>query len=63
MISKEANLRQDIYEHGGSRIWIEEDDGTRSLVADTYTTAELSKAIRDFILAWLIEKNRKEKLS
>jgi len=46
-------LHQTIYDHGGSRIWIETPDGRRDLLADTYTTADYAKAIRDFSEQWL----------
>ena len=48
----DAGLRQTIYEHGGSRIWIEK-DGKRELLADTFTTEEYAKAVRDFTEQWL----------
>jgi len=28
--------KQTIYDHGGSRIWVEDGDGRRNLIADTY---------------------------
>ena len=46
-------MRQAIYDHGGSRIWIEKPDGGRELLADTYTTAAYAKAVRDFTEEWL----------
>jgi hypothetical protein len=46
-------LRQTIYEHGGSRIWIEKPGGGRELLADTYTTADYANAVRDFTEKWL----------
>ena len=46
------DLRQTIYSHGGSRIWIEKPGG-RELVADTYTDAEYAKAIREFTEEWM----------
>lgn len=38
------------YDHGGARIWIERDDGTRDLIADLYEPAER----REQIIAALI---------
>ena len=51
------DLHQTIYDHGGSRIWIETPGG-RELVADTYTDAEYAKAIREFTEEWLGTKNK-----
>jgi len=48
-----GDLRQTVYPHGGSRIWVEEPDGSRNLIADTYTTAEYAEAVRDFTEQWL----------
>jgi len=48
-----GDLRQTVYPHGGSRIWVEEPDGSRNLIADTYTTAEYAEAVRDFTEKWL----------
>ena len=52
-------LMQTIYEHGGSRIWTEKEDG-RKLIADTYTDAEYAKAVRDFTDKWLSEHKEKQ---
>jgi len=45
-------LRQTIYDHGGSHIWIETPSG-HQLMADTYGTEAYSKAVRDFTEEWL----------
>ena len=47
-----SSVRQSIYKHGGSRLWIEQ-NGERELIVDTYTTAEFAKAIRAFTEEWL----------
>lgn len=46
-------LRQTIYDHGGSRIWLEKPNGRRELLADTYTTADFAKVVRAFTEEWL----------
>ena len=48
---------QTIYDHGGSRIWIEKPDGRRELLADTFTTADYAKAVRNFTEEWLKQNN------
>ena len=35
-------VKQNVYDHGGSRVWIEAKDGTRDLIADTYGDDALS---------------------
>ncbi len=47
-----ATLRQDLYEHGGSRLWVEV-DGRRNLLVDTYHTRELAEDVRRFVRGWL----------
>lgn len=44
--------QQTIFEHGGSRIWIER-DGKRELLADTYGDAALARAVMVCIRAYL----------
>lgn len=44
-------LHQTIYDHGGSRIWMEYEDGSRDLLADTYDGEELAKKVRATIEA------------
>jgi hypothetical protein len=46
-------LQQIIYDHGGSRIWIEQPGGKRGLMADTYGNAEYAKAVHEFTEKWL----------
>lgn len=50
---KASGLHQEIYEHGGSRLWTDESDGTRNLIVDTYMTADYAKAIKGFTEKWL----------
>ena len=40
-------IRQNVYDHGGSRIWIESGDGARDLIADTYGDEALADWIFD----------------
>ena len=54
----QVELKQTIYGHGGSRIWIETDKG-RELVADTYMDEPFAVAIRDFAEQWLNSKEEK----
>lgn len=42
------DLKQDIYDHGGSRIYSIENGG-RSLICDTYQTPHFAKAVFDFV--------------
>ena len=46
-----GTIMQTIYEHGGSRIWMEYEDGSRDLLADTYDGEELAKKVRAAIEA------------
>jgi len=46
-----GTVKQTIYAHGGSRIWMESDDGRRDLLADTYDSDQLAKKVRDTIEA------------
>jgi hypothetical protein len=41
-------IRQNVYEHGGSRIWVETSNGNRDLVVDTYGDETLA--------AWMFDK-------
>lgn len=47
-----VGLHQTIYEHGGSRIWIER-DGKRDLLADTYGDETLANAVMVCVRAYL----------
>ena len=47
-----VGLQQTIYEHGGSRIWIER-NGKRELLADTYGDETLAQAVMDCVRAYL----------
>jgi hypothetical protein len=48
-------LKQTIYPHGGSRIWLDI-DGERKLLVDTFTTKEFAEAARKFVEEWLIKE-------
>ena len=52
-------IKQTIYEHGGSRIYIDLPTG-RELIADTYSSAEYAKAVLQFTKEWLTKNGRKE---
>jgi hypothetical protein len=52
----EGTLHQTIYMHGGSRIWIQNTDGSRELIADTYKDVQYAIAVRDFTDEWLKNK-------
>jgi len=54
LILGEAGLKQNLYDHGGSRIYTEI-DGKRILICDTYHTEEFALAVRDFTEKWLKE--------
>jgi hypothetical protein len=45
-------LKQNIYKHGGSRIW-RENETKRDLLVDTYHTKAFAKAVRQFVEDWL----------
>ena len=49
-------IKQTIYEHGGSRIYIEHEDGSHKLLVDTYPQPyggdRLAKAVMSFILEY-----------
>ena len=47
-----APIFQNIYEHGGSRIWRETKDG-RELLADTYGNADMALAVKKCIEEFL----------
>ena len=54
-------LKQVIYDHGGSRIYLaEKDDSDRELLVDTYHTEEFAIAVRDFVSKWLSENPMRE---
>ena len=46
-------IKHDIYDHGGSRLYTEDDKGNRNLIVDTYHTKESALAIREFTEKWL----------
>jgi hypothetical protein len=56
----DLGLRQTIYEHGGSRMWLEK-NGERKLLVDTYTTDNFAKAIRAFTEEWLRHNDKVER--
>lgn len=58
-MANSTDISQTIYDHGGSRIWIEK-DGNRKLIADTYTTKDYALALRDFTEQWLRENTIEE---
>ena len=49
-------IKQTIYEHGGSRIYMEHEDGSHKLLVDTYPQPyggdRLAKAVMSFILEY-----------
>lgn len=49
------HIKQTLYQHGGSRIWIEDKDGTLDLIADTYPGRgeRFSLDVGEFIDQWL----------
>jgi len=51
-----ATIKQTIYEHGGSRIYRENADGSRDLLADTYAGpyggSSFAKALYQFIVEY-----------
>jgi hypothetical protein len=51
-----ATIKQTIYEHGGSRIYQENADGSRDLLADTYAGKfggdNFAKAVYQFIVEY-----------
>ena len=49
-------IQQSLYEHGGSRIWIEVDND-KTLLCDTYHTKELSLAVFQFIKSWTLKND------
>lgn len=44
-------IKQNVYEHGGSRIWIEE-NGKRKLIVDSFTDSDFAKALLDFVIQY-----------
>ena len=50
------NIKQTIYDHGGSRIYEENEDGSRKLLVDTYPQPyggdRLAKAVMSFIVEY-----------
>lgn len=54
-------LYQTIYEHGGSRIWAEDDKG-RHLIADTYgDNPNMAIAVFNFLDKWLKARGGEER--
>ena len=51
LTDRERVIKQDIYDHGGSRIWIEQ-NGDRELVADTYQSKEFAEAVKKLVDEW-----------
>ena len=51
-----STIKQTIYDHGGSRIYQENTDGSRKLLVDTYPEKyggdRLAKAVYEFILKY-----------
>ena len=48
-------IKHNIYDHGGSRLYVEDEKGNRNLIVDTYHTKEYALAIREFTEKWLKE--------
>jgi hypothetical protein len=48
------NLRISQYEHGGSRIYLNDESGESKLLVDTYATTEFSEWIYNAVKAWVI---------
>lgn len=47
-----GRIKQNIYNHGGSRIWREDEAGRRDLLVDTYHTEEFAEDVRRFTEEW-----------
>jgi hypothetical protein len=47
-------VKQSIYQHGGSRIWVEHSDGERELVADTYQDKAFAEAVKKLADEWYL---------
>ena len=47
-------VKQSIYRHGGSRIWVEHSDGERELVADTYQDKAFAEAVKKLADEWYL---------
>lgn len=50
-------VEQEIYSHGGSRIWVEHSDGERELIADTYQSEEFAMAVKKLADEWYLPKS------
>jgi len=50
---KDGEIKQHLYDHGGSRIVAMFPGGRRELIADTYTDTEYAEAVRDFTERWI----------
>jgi hypothetical protein len=48
-----SKIKQNLYDHGSSRIYRENEDGTRDLLVDTYGDAKMSKYIYQYVLHYL----------
>lgn len=55
---EEYDIHQTIYDHGGSRIWVER-KGKRDLLVDTYGDKELAQAVMDCVKK-LFRPNKKQ---
>lgn len=49
------NVLLHIYEHGGSRIYIDQPGVGRRLVADTYLNEDFASAVKAFVQTWIDE--------
>ena len=47
-------VKQSIYPHGGSRIWVEHSDGERELIADTYQDKAFAEAVKKLADEWYL---------
>ena len=45
-------VKQFLYEHGGSRILFDDDDG-RYLIADTYMSTQFAVDLKGFVEKWI----------
>jgi len=57
----EKTLKQTIYDHGGSRIYLVDDKNQRDLIADTYYTEEYALAMMEFTKHWFATKKNVKK--
>lgn len=54
-MSKPKKIKRTVYDHGGSRIWAEDEKGNRELIADTY-----DKKFSDIIFKAVEDESGKE---